>query len=346
MHWVYRDYGRITDPIHKSHLNGLTGDYACPKRFHFDRNTDYKARDEQRRYARTALGTAVHEVIAGILSRLISPTDSLKELLRELGPLETIEWGDDDPDSLINERAAMVDGLIVAARGRMKRVLAVEPGFIAPFGDYWIAGHVDVVYEPVSAPGTVAIADWKTGQQKPHPLALDHGWEAGIYSAALTHGLFIERGQRSQRDLDAMLIEEARTHGSNLPVTFGAFPSAIHHVHLADYIPYKKASSRYVHRVEDLAWLGLDAPATVKSKPGEQRGGAWCPVRLTEHDLVRLDSRLRMVVGLVRLGRFFDRPGEMCTRCPHREPCLNAGYEARGSERSELLDLYKDHDNA
>lgn len=342
MHWDHRTYGSVLDPIHKSHLVTITGDYGCPKRFWYDRNTP--AGDVRATSGRAALGTATHEVIAELLSTgtiaSLLEHDVTERLRWWVRQQEPVEWYDDDPAAELRERVAMVVGLMRRVDARVQRVIALEPGFIAQLGPHWISGHIDLVYEPVHHPGGIAMADWKTGAQKPHAIQLDHGWEAGLYSVALAGGLFVPRGGMTREALEADLIARARLTDGGFTPTYGQFPVDIHQVHLGDYVPYVKSTAKQVKRPEDLAHYGLLEPARHTCKPGDMRGGAWMRVRLGEHDVPRLAARLKAVVGMVRLGRFFDRPDEPCVRCPHRGPCLTDGYVPRdAATQRHLADL-------
>lgn len=333
----HQTYGSVSDPIHKSHLLTIAGPYACPRRFALDRLHPVTDVDVAHVHELPALGTATHELIAAYLSTGQRPSADVRavelDIKRWLAEGLTV-----DPD-LLRERAQMVIGLFRQFERHVARVIACESGFIAPFGPYWLSGHVDLVYAPTTAPDTIALADWKTGANKPHPLELTHGWEGGTYSAALRHGYFMDRAGRDRHELEAALIDHALVHG--VTPTFGAFPSAVHHVHLADYVPYARAGSKVVKRVEDLAFHGYATATKHSYRAGDQRGGAWIPVPLREGDLRRFEWRLRQVIGSVRLGRLFDMPGEGCTRCRHQVPCLNDGYAEY--TQAEQLDLWNEY---
>ena len=338
MHWSHRAYGQLRDPVHKSHLLTIAGPYACPRRFVLDRLNPRDA--EAVTPDKLGLGTATHEVIAAHLTTGIRYEENTTTQLE----FELRHWLGDaaaavDRD-MLRERAEMVRGLLAHGLSRhVGRVIACESGFIAPFGPYWLCGHVDLVYEPLTAPLTIALADWKTGASKPHLLELAHGWEAGVYSAALRHGFFMERSGRTRDELERALIEHAEQFG--VTPTYGTFPSAVHHVHLADYVPYRKTGSKRVHRPEDLLHYGYPSARQHTYKPTEMRGGAWISVPLREGDLTRFAWRLKQVVGAVRMGKLFDMPGEQCTRCRHQTPCLNDGYaDMTPSAQTELWELY------
>ncbi len=324
-------YGGVHDPIHKSHLMQLSSKYSCPKRYYYQRT---QPEASPRSSGKAALGTATHAVLARALTTRHSSLDIEAQLRAALELESAIEWYDDDPAKLIAERAAMVRGVLADLDRWVLRVIACESAFIAPFDRYWLAGHIDLVYEPIEAPGTIALADWKTGAEKPSQIELDHGWEAGVYSAGLRHGLFIPEGI-SHESTELALIERALS--APIEPTYGVFPSHIYQVHLGDYVPYARKGSRWVSRIEDLRRWGYDSPRDHAYIAGQPRGGAWMPIALHEGDLRRLSSRLRSTVGPVRMGAFPDRITEGCSRCPHRSPCLTSGYQSTDSAEIALL---------
>jgi hypothetical protein len=122
---------------------------------------------------------------------------------------------------------------------------------------------------------------------------------------------------------------------------FGEFPSAIHQVHLADYVPYARASERVIKRRDELDYFQMTTPAKRKFAKGDRRGPAWLPVQLHERDLARLVYRLRNIVTTVRLGRFLDQVDERCTRCHFSRECLNSGYAPTGDELVAVERLLK-----
>ena len=376
--WDYRRYGTAHDPVHKSHLTRIVGDYGCPKAFRYERDAEAagEAHDPSRPVSgKAAAGTAAHETIArALLSPKLAPTlltpepqisvDAIREVFlwefeREVSGRE-VAWYKDDSQSVVGERIAMVHGLLRNLHRHVAEVVMVEPGFIAPLGPYWLAGHIDLIYRPRSNPESLALADWKTGASKPSDIDLDHGWEAGVYSTAVLMGQFLSRDvlvadhvrglwrvdcQGHVAEHPSRYIAERRAMeaalsamaGGLITPTFDSFPSAIHHVHLADYVPYRKAGDKEVKRPEDIAFYGLEGPQRVRYQAGQLRGPAWLPVRRTAHDMPRLASRLRDVIGMIRMGRFIDQIGEQrCRRCPHATRCLNSGYEVRGDEAREL----------
>lgn len=392
MAWDYKRYGSANDPIHKSHLNDLTGDWGCPTRFRY-------ARDEASRggpgydldrpvRGDAACGTAAHETIARALNNpelrahlLTGRSDNAvpgamvrrafeDELAREIGE-RRVEWYDATRDDVVDDRVAMVTGVLNDLHRYVAEVVLVEPAFVFKLGTHWVQGHIDLVFRPRSAPTTLAITDWKTGAMRPDPIDLDHGWEAGIYSNALKSGHFLPRESLVvEYDRDAHVWRAScgmfttehpskyiaeRTCAERVltgvacalevkgevsaigPLrVFDEYPSCIYHTHLGDYVPYKRAGKKNVKRPEDLAFYQRSTAGDVKYIAGQQRGPAWLPVRMTEHDRPRVEHRVRNVVGMVRMGRFIDQVGDRCKRCPYAEDCLNTGYGLRGDARAQL----------
>lgn len=312
------------------------------------------------------------EACEAILSARWTPNrDAVKrvfweEFERETGARTVVWYGGNNESDVLDDAIHMIVGLLSRLHERVERVVLVEPGFIAPIGAFWISGHIDLIYVPKQAPNTIALADWKSGDKKPAQLDLDHSWEAPVYSTALRHGTFIPRESiehsvaangfhvakvgahvsthasryiAERQAIEAALIGLATGERHPDAMRLEQFPSSIHHVALHDYVPYEKAGSKAVTRLEDLAHYGYDTPPTAKHKykSGELRGGAWCSVTLRETDLVRLEARLRNVIGMIRMGRFIDQIGVMrCGRCKYARVCLNDGFESNADESKEL----------
>jgi len=309
----------------------LNGPYSCPKRYYYQRT-----RPDAREITswKPALGSATHAVLARALTTRASSASYEAQLREALDVEGAIEWYDENPHRLITDRAEMIRGVLTELERYVLRVIACECAFIAAFDRYWLSGHIDLVYEPIVAPGTIGMADWKTGAQKPAVVELDHGWEAGVYSAGLRHGLFIPEGE--SREATERVLIDAALAGSITP-TYGVFPSEVYQVHLGDYVPYVRAGSRWVSRAEDLRLFGYAQPCQHAYKAKDRRGGAWMPVALHEGDLQRLAARLRATVGPVRMGAFPDRITDQCDRCPYRKPCLATGYDATDPAEIALL---------
>lgn len=415
--WNYRRYGGATDPIHKSHLNDITGDYGCPTRFRYQMDARAAAGGMAYDVSRpvrgdAACGTAAHETIARVLSSDVTrprvlagpgavPSDQIarafdEELARETSG-RRVEWYDRDPFTVRADCVTMICGLLDGLHKYVAEVVLVEPAFIVRLGSYWLSGHIDLVYRPRADPTALAMADWKTGVRRPIPVVIDHSWEAGVYSVACRDGWFLRREYLRARDdlatrgtwtvtcgphavthpskyiaerecaervlsstavawearpRDAMALVDhiAATVGHVARVVddtavagevvtldgFGQFPSEIYHVHLQDYLPYKRAGKKEVHRPEDLAWYRRDTAGSVRFKVGDMRGPAWLPVRMTATDVPRVAYRVKNVVGMIRMGRFIDQIGERCNRCPYAGDCLNGGYAVAGDDRRDI----------
>lgn len=367
--WNYRGWSTLDDPAHKSDFNQITGDYGCLKSFRYAKDAraqGHSRESEDTVGGRLVAGTAVHETIARALSndelrdKLLSGEHRIsrnlaemvlrEELERAVAGREVIWYGKDNGDDIFLDRLEMVLGVLNDLHEHVAEVVAIEPGFIVQLGEYWLSGHLDLVYRPKSAPSAIAFADWKTGSTKPTGIELDHSWESGIYSTALQSGIWIARERfelpkgtpnrymREREALEAELIRVAKLEGP-LPAharRYGTFPEDIRYVHLADYVPYERAGKKDVKRREELAFWKLERPAEVKYIKGMRRGPAWYQVRRSEQDIPRLEHLLKNVVGTVRMGRFFESVGEKCERCAWKQDCLNTGYELRADEAKQL----------
>lgn len=382
--WDHRRWGTLEDPVHKSQLSSLVGEFACTKQFQFDRLREARGEERTVISGSSAMGTAGHETIARALRRAADGTPIralteaairhvlLEEFARATVGLEVIWYGASGFEKALRERVLMLAGLFRDFDQHVAAVELVEAGFISQVGDIWTEGHVDLVYRPRENPDALALTDWKTGAQRPHPLVLEHGYESGFYSAALERGLFLPRevlgewrGAAQENptealpwfdlvDVEALIkarsereamhvalralarIDEAGVELPDGVVTFDRFPETIRLTFLPDYVPYQKAGKKRVDRPEELAFWGLEAPGEVRYEAGQQRGPAWYHVRRSESDLPRLERLLRAVVGWVRMGKFVESVGEKCTRCPYRGPCLTSGYELAGDAAKGL----------
>jgi hypothetical protein len=283
-----------------------------------------------------------------------------------------VVWGRHDPARVRDERVAMIAGLLRDAPNHIAKILAIEPAYLSRLGDLWISGHIDLIYHPVNAPETIALCDWKTGATVPHQIILDHGFESGLYSSACATGKFAFREQArpiqlndgswvvsgsigdasvsrtgmdlnmtQQRCLEALLIAYQADRGevhnevdraAKTPHTFGEFPSSLHYVHLADYVPYARGGTKTPSRPEQLAFYGCEADNKVKYAAGDARGPAWYKMRRTEQDIPRLEYLAKNITSVVRMGRFFESIGEKCERCPYATPCLTRGYGLKGKD--------------
>ena len=372
MAWAYQKFGTIDDPIHKSHVQSITGDYGCLKSFRYVKELEAAGKpreNETECNGKLCSGTATHEAIARALckpavrKKLLTGQGQVtaehcrkvydEEYARAVGSREVRWYGKDDAEeSAAESRALMITGALNDMHHHVSEVVFIEAGFIVKIGDYWCSGHTDLVYR--NRAGELALADWKTGATKPAPIELDHSWESGIYSAALRDGIWIERDwaalpgktpnryMREREALERELIRVAKVFAEGngeLPVHAsmpGEFPADIRYVHLADYPPYKRAGKKLVKRPEECAFHDVPPDTEVKFAAGDRRGPAWYRVRRSESDIPRLQHLLRNVIGTIRMGRFFESVGEKCERCQFKTDCLTAGYEVRGEDRAQL----------
>lgn len=383
MPWNYRRFGTIDFPIHKSHLNTITGTHGCPKRFQYEQDAMHGGaqRDSGDRgiiSASLACGSAAHETLARALSNpevraaVLAGAGAVtrgrvratfwEELETELGGRQ-LEWNGASDDDYID----MVHGALNLLHQYASEIVLLEAGFTLELDGIHFAGHTDLIYRPRWASDRLALGDWKTGKTKPDPIELNHGWESGIYSAAMRFGTFLGRehvafertpdgqwvgtcmgcsvvrsthwqAERDALELGLQQLAMGATHPGT--VSFGEFPAEIHHIHLRDYIPYKKAGKKAAKRAEDIAHYGLQTAGEVRYEAGQYRGPAWLPVRRDETEVPRLKHRLRTVVGTVRMGRFLDLVGERCNRCPFKLQCLNNGYAPQGEELARLTQAF------
>lgn len=206
--WDWRKWGTINDPIHKSHMSTLLGEFACTKQFSLDRQRELEGSSRDTCSGKTEMGTAVHETIARALrnplmrdsilnGRPASSRDAIRGVIAQeferATAGRTVSWyGKAEYDEALDDGAEMTFGLFLDLHRYVDAVELVEAGFIVQLGDLWLEGHVDLVYKPRGALlDSLAFTDWKTGAQKPHQITLDHGFESGFYAHALAQGLWL-----------------------------------------------------------------------------------------------------------------------------------------------------------
>lgn len=327
MSW-WRSFGTADFPVRQSHLNDIASQNGCAKRFFYEHDEATTAAPRERAHWRPSLGTAVHRVLERALTRtwsqlvdIYGPASSMRpadapptwapralhqridEVLREeltaAAEGKQIDWYGEDPESELAAGVSMALFGLRTAVERAEEIVACEAPFRAELDAFHLEGTLDLVYRPRGAKeGTIALADWKTGERKLHQVLLDHGYQGAIYAHALEHGVLWPGTEREQR--------------------LGAWPTEIHIVHLRDGVPYVKK------------------PRTPGKKVGDLRGPGWCPSQRAASDVARLRVSLREVVGMVRMGRRLERLGEQCARCPFRGPCLGAGHELARDEQREI----------
>lgn len=208
MKWNHQKWGTLEDPIHKSHLTSITGQFGCPKAFQYQMTAGgIGTRVRDTTGGKSAVGNAAHETIARALSKpeLVEPLlrgavqpseESVRkvfdeELARAADGRE-LRWAKSDrPDTVTGNAVTMVTTLLADVHQHVAEVVQVEAGFIAPLGKFWTAGHMDLIYR--THEGGLAFCDWKTGETRAHPIELEHSFEGGLYANALHSGHLIPR---------------------------------------------------------------------------------------------------------------------------------------------------------
>ena len=382
--WDYRRFGTAADPIRQSALGAFASQDGCGRRYRYERDAEAAGIERERATAhwRPTVGTAVHRVIERALGRepmasavlegrLPSPqrVDAvLDEELVRAAEGRPIDWGDASPQHERIVARWMVLGALRTVSERAARIIAIEAPFVVELDGYTLGGTIDLVYEPRGAePGrAVALADWKTGERRPHQVVLDHGYQTGIYSHALRDGVLWPGTERETR--------------------LGLHPESIHIVHLRSYASHERlravlaavressdTSKELLVRVARRGWpvsthsiggalraLAEDGLVTKKragkdtiwsATPTDREPAAeaiWLESRRSPDDVARLRVSLRTIVGTVRMGRFVEQLGEQCGRCPFRQQCLGDGHVSettaaqidralRGLDLSDLL---------
>lgn len=338
MPWDHRKYATVIDPLRQSDLGNLASQYACSKRFAYEKNAEADGLAVSRRFAswKACVGTGVHETVKAYLTRAenrilrgeLPTAEAVLKIVRveveKAAEGLSIEWRDAKPEDELEDASLMVLGALRLVARLASKVLLVEASFrvdIHAPGDkatYAAMGTVDLVYVPKSNPDGIGLLDWKTGSERPERVILDHGYQLGIYSLALAEGVFFPGEERETR--------------------IGQFPSEIGIAHLRDAVPYQKAGSKKATRIEDADFFGVALGATVKYVAGDARGPVLYPSRRSVNDMGRLRASVHALVGTVRLGRFVEYLGDGCLKCAHATKCLAEGNELAKPERDALED--------
>lgn len=345
--WDYRKWGTRAEPIHKSDILALSPPYGCIEAFFRDKNRGKRELPE-RANGKACVGNAVHTVLANIFSqKFLHPVDDIRAALfsafeREVAE-RPIDWYGKTAKSdaeFLDDAEAMVKGAATAFR----RVIGappetgvhVESGFLFESNDIWFAGSCDLVVEMRDV---IHVIDWKTGVQLPSEIALAHGPEAEIYSRAVRYGSWIEphlvtrlaSGESIREAMERTLLNRVaeRRFPSDKPVQ-------VWHVHLRDFVPQKRSSTKTISRPEELAYFGAEHPTRVTVKAGEPRGPGFYRVGVLDSSSshVRFDRMMRAIVSWVRMGHRAAMPSENCARCGHREECLSDGHTSKADERA------------
>lgn len=362
MAWDYRRFGTAADPIRQSALGAFASQDGCGRRYRYERDAEVAGIERERQTAhwRPTIGTAVHAVIERALcrepmvsavleGRLPSPQRVdvvLGEELERAAEGRPIDWADASEHLERVTGRWMVLGALRTVSERAQRIVAVEAPFLVELDGYTMSGTIDLAYEPrgVEAGSAIAMADWKTGERKPHQVVLDHGYQTSIYSHALARGVLWPGTERETR--------------------LGLHPEAIHIVHLRSYANHERTravlsavressdtSKELAVRVARLGWpvsthaiagalralaedglvtkkrVGKDTIWSATETDREPAADAiWLESRRRPDDVARLRVSLKTIVGTVRMGRFGEQLGEQCGRCPFRRECLGDGH--------------------
>jgi hypothetical protein len=250
----WRKFGSAEMPIRQSSLNSIASQNGCAKRFFYEMEATLSGTlPPERPHWKRVLGTAVHAVIERALTKTWPqleqiygpgaprPLDAtsnwapralrlrvdevLREELRKAANGAPVEWMDADPDTEMLAAIDMVVGGLRTVVERAARIVACEAPFTAELEGYCLVGTIDLLFEPRDAVGTVALADWKTGERKLPQAVIDHGYQIPIYSHAVAEGTLWPG--------DA----ERETH-------LGMFPSSSCVVHLRDFVPYVRGPKK------------------------------------------------------------------------------------------------------
>ena len=205
--WDHRKWGSINDPIHKSDLWKISGDYSCLRELQYRRSDAVANADREPRTTvdgKSLAGTATHEtirrgltnpqILAAIRSGSGISVENVRRVLdeearKEASGREVVWRAKYKPETVLADVAHMARGAILRTFDYVKEIIALEAYFLAPVGKWWIGGALDLIgrdYED-----RLLISDWKTGATKAHQIELDHGWDSGLYASACKDGLFL-----------------------------------------------------------------------------------------------------------------------------------------------------------
>lgn len=333
--WNPQGYGSKDDPIRPADLAQLASPYGCGKRFELRKLEEGSGTtaDRKRVYGAQIISTATHEVLRRILTAASAdvlagrkPTEQrvraalLEEMARAAGGLP-IEWKKARPDVEIRAAVAMVRGAVATIPQYFRSILVVEEPFLVALDTrtsfdesssaVWAAGTINFAGElhadgrlvnGMRLNGGLGAALWSTRSTRPNRVVLDHGFDGSIYARALTDGV-LSPGTERERSAPG-------------------YPSQFFFVHLRDFVPYSKATSRRIGE-EDAAWLGKEVGEMARFVAGDQRGPAWYPSRRTTRDDDRFFVSVGTITRAVREEVFVENIDDHCASCPYRDRCLN-----------------------
>jgi len=289
--------------LHPSSLGDWQG---CGKRFEL---AEIKREPPAYRHPAALNGTAIHHVIDLIHREGLwtATPERISALYRDAFLYAEshakdherdvpVRWGDlVDRDGAFREFEpdvlAMLDGYRADVRNRDSKILLSEANWRATFGGHDWEGTLDQAREMWGGSGLVHLVDLKSGAERPHAVA-HRMWPQGFtYAMALRDAVFRPVGADEWAPWRPQQLEVGR----------------VSWLHLRDYIPYERASTR----------------GGVSYKKGDLRGPVFYDVEITP---ARLDSHAReiaMFAEAVKLGRFERRPSTyQCSRCKVFERCL------------------------
>ncbi len=365
--WKHQLYGTPTDPIRQSDLNDIASNYGCSKRFELRKEAEASGEDLEWEStgADRCIGTAIHEtiriyltdeeargrVLAGELPSLRAVDEVIRREFDKATEGLPVNWKKRKPETEYSAAVVMTRGVLRDVGARAREIVLCEAPFVAEVAagekSYVLTGTVDLVYR--SKEGALVLCDWKSGTDLPQ-IVLDHGYQFGIYSYALAHGVFFPGTERELR--------------------IGQWPAELFCVQLRDFVPYQKATARVIERDEEAVFFGVPKGSRVEiarvggRKPpklkkdgtpakkrerkhatieleNDQRGPAWYRSMRTPEDVARLTHSLRKIVSGVRLGVLYETIGSNCNRCAFKTRCLSDGYalDAAASGNRELSKL-------
>jgi hypothetical protein len=381
--WDHRAWGTAKDPVRQSGLNAFSSQDGCAKRYKYERDAEARGetRESQSQMApwKRTLGTAVHATIeralkneqmrAAVLAGRVPQPDTLtrvmgEEMLRAAEGLK-IDWGKDNEQNELIKARWMVIGALRTVSVRALSIVAVEAPFLVQIGDYHATGTIDLLFEPREQPGTVSVADWKTGERKAAPAVLDHGYQVSIYAEAIEHGVLFPGTEQEMRlaakasDVFVVQLREyvaiermraahralsnATLTRAELEVVLARAGWELNAASVAALLTAanKAGIARKLRRGKDTYW---EASGSIEN--ARLDADIWHRSKRAADDRARLLVSMKNIIGTARMGRFLERLGEQCSRCSYRLECLNEGHDMSAANAREINDALEGLDLA
>lgn len=318
--WNHRAWGGPDDPVHASDLATFA---RCPRRFRFEKEQEAGRRRDKRVFGLAVSGTAVHEVLRVWMPKaLAGDPQALNPSVIKLAYWEEVQkectaegikwtelhWSDSvNPTSHHRNAVACLCYFLAAAPLKIGELLIVESKFRAVIRrkdqEIHTAGTVDLVFK-ARGTGRLVLADYKSGQRKLSTHEMSNGWQLGLYAHAVQHGVF-DGG-----------------------VTFGRYPEEIYIVHVRDFLPAQKDSSRKIWSRDECRHFGVGPGQSVKIKKGLPKGPGWYEAVRDPNEAPGFAECVGQVVGSVRMGRFTPVFNDVCQSCAWKTPCTAEGFGA------------------